>query len=337
MVSYIVRKLFWAIPTLLGVSLLVFLMVHFIPGDPVLALTPKGATEEYRRQLRRELGLDRPLYEQYFRFIGRAIRGDFGRSVQSSRPVMEEFWQRFPATLELSLVSMFLAVLLGVGVGIISAVWRNTWLDYLSMTGALAGVSMPVFWLGLVLIYFFSFKLGWFPVSGRISSYVLLELPEPVTGLLMVDTLLVGDMEAFRSALSHLVLPSLALSTIPMAIIARMTRASMLEVLQAEYIKTARAKGCSSWRVIFVHALRNALIPVVTVIGLMLGSLLAGAVLTETTFSWPGVGKWVVDAVQQRDYPVIQAATLMISCIFILLNLGVDVLYAWIHPEIRYT
>jgi len=330
--SYIVKRLFWTIPTIFGVTLLVFSMVHLTPGDPAAAILGDKANKQSVADLRAQMGLDKPLYEQYFIYIKNLAHGDFGRSANSDEPVINEFLDRFPATIELSLVAMFFAVFLGIGAGIISAVKRYSIFDYGSMLGALAGVSMPVFWLGLVLIYFFSVRLGWLPVSGRLGyEYDI----DHITGLYLIDSLLTNNIPAFWDALKHLILPAIALGTIPMAIIARMTRSSMIEVMKEEYIKTARAKGCSRFQVIFIHALRNAMMPVITIIGLMLGSLFAGAILTETTFSWPGIGKWLVNAVYQRDFPVIQSTTLIIAIIFIIVNLTVDLLYALINPKIR--
>ena len=332
MFSYIVKRLFWTIPTIFGVTLLVFSMVHLTPGDPAAAILGDKANKQSVADLRAQMGLDKPLYEQYFIYIKNLAHGDFGRSANSDEPVINEFLDRFPATIELSLVAMFFAVFLGIGAGIISAVKRYSIFDYGSMLGALAGVSMPVFWLGLVLIYFFSVRLGWLPVSGRLGyEYDI----DHITGLYLIDSLLTNNIPAFWDALKHLILPAIALGTIPMAIIARMTRSSMIEVMKEEYIKTARAKGCSRFQVIFIHALRNAMMPVITIIGLMLGSLFAGAILTETTFSWPGIGKWLVNAVYQRDFPVIQSTTLIIAIIFIIVNLTVDLLYALINPKIR--
>lgn len=353
MLRYLVKRLLYAIPTLFGVSILVFAMIHLTPGDPALLILGERAGKESLAQLREDLGLNKPLAQQYFLFVQRAIQGDFGKSIKSKEPVLSEFAKRFPATLELTLISMFLAVFFGVLAGIISAVKRYSWFDYVSMSGALSGVSMPVFWLGLVLIYIFAVQLEWLPVSGRISfEYEI----KPVTGLYLIDSLLMTaeedvevitnfypldylictDPEMFLDVLLHLILPGIALATIPMAIIARMTRSSMIEVLQEDYIKTAKAKGCSSFRVVLSHALKNALIPVVTVTGLMVGSLLGGAVLTETVFSWPGIGKWIVYAVYQRDFPVIQCTTLIIASLFIGVNLVVDILYAYLNPEIRF-
>lgn len=332
MFSYILKRLLWSVPTLFGVSLLVFLMVHLSPGDPAMTLLGDHATKESIEKVRQEMGLNKPLYEQYFIFITKAVTGDFGNSIKTKQSVLEEFKDRFPATVELATVAMILAIILGIGAGIISAIKRYSMFDYSAMFVALAGVSMPVFWLGLVLIYFFSVKLGILPVSGRLGYEFYVE---NVTGIYLIDTLLANDIEAFWDALKHLIMPAIALGTIPMAIIARMTRASMIEVMKEDYIRTAKAKGCSNFSVIIIHALRNAMMPVITVIGLMLGTLFAGAILTETTFSWPGIGKWIVNAVYQRDFPIIQSATLIIATMFIVVNLLVDLLYALINPKIR--
>ena len=332
MFEYFLKRLLWTIPTLLGVSLFVFSIMHITPGDPALIMLGEHANKEAVEQIRKDLGLDKPLVQQYLIFISRAIKGDFGKSITSGQDVIIEFKDRFPATVELTLVSIFIAILLGLIAGILSAVKRYSIFDYISMVTALAGVSMPVFWLGLMLMYFFSVELNLLPVSGRLSYQFYLE---SITGLYLVDSLLVKDFPAFFDAIKHLILPGIALGTIPLAIIARMTRSSMLEVMREDYIKVARSKGCSSTRVVLVHALRNALIPVVTIIGLMFGVLLAGAILTETTFSWPGIGKWIVNAVYQRDFPVIQCATLIIAVIFIMMNLIVDLIYAVINPKIR--
>ncbi len=332
MISYIIKRLFWAIPTLFGVSLIVFFMVHLAPGDPALALLGDHANKESVEKLREDMGLNKPLYAQYLIFASKAVQGDFGTSFKTKQPVLDEFMERFPATMELAACAMILAVILGIGAGIISAIKRYSIFDYGSMFIALAGVSMPVFWLGLVLIYFFAVSLQILPVSGRLGYEFFID---NVTGFYLIDSLLANDYEAFWDALKHLILPSIALGTIPMAIIARMTRSSMIEVMKEDYIRTARAKGCSLFQVVMVHALRNAMLPVVTVIGLMLGTLFAGAILTETTFSWPGIGKWIVNAVYQRDFPIIQSATLIIATMFIGVNLVVDLLYALINPKIR--
>ncbi len=332
MFKYILKRILWAVPSLFGITVLVFSMIHLIPGDPALALLGEHATEKSVKELRAHLGLDKPLYEQYATYIKNISKGDFGNSIKTKEPVLAEFKERFIATVELSLVAMFFAIIIGIGAGIISAVKRYSLFDYSSMFVALAGVSMPVFWLGLMLIYFFSIKLGWLPVSGRLGYEFYVD---QVTGFYLIDTLLAGDKEAFVDALKHLILPAIALGTIPMAIIARMSRSSMSDVLKEDYIKTAKAKGCSNFRVIMIHALKNAMMPIVTIIGLMFGSLFAGAILTETTFSWPGIGKWLVNAVYQRDFPIIQSATLIIATLFVVINLLTDLLYAVINPKIR--
>lgn len=307
-------------------------MVHLSPGDPALALLGDHANKESVEKLREDMGLNKSLLTQYVIFASKAVQGDFGKSFKSKQPVLDEFMERFPATMELALCAMILAILLGIGAGIISAIKRYSIFDYGSMFVALTGVSMPVFWLGLVLIYFFSVSLEWLPVSGRLGYEFYVD---NVTGFYLIDTILADDYAAFWDALKHLILPSIALGTIPMAIIARMTRSSMIEVIKEDYIRTARAKGCSVFQVVMIHALRNAMMPVITVIGLMLGTLFAGAILTETTFSWPGIGKWIVNAVYQRDFPIIQSATLIIASMFIFVNLIVDLLYALINPKIR--
>lgn len=333
MFSYIIKRILWAIPTLLGVSIIIFSMSHLAPGDPALVMLGEHASKESVEALREQMGLNKPLIEQYFMFISNAIQGDFGLSITSGQPVIEEFMERFPATIELATTALFLATIFGLIAGIVSAVKRYSIFDYTSMSAALAGVSMPVFWLGLMLIYLFSVKLGWLPVSGRLGYEYYIE--DDLTGFYLIDSLIMEDYEAFFDVVKHLILPAIALGTIPMAIIARMTRASMIEVSKEEYVRTARAKGCSKLRVILVHTLKNALMPVITVIGLMLGTLFAGSILTETTFSWPGIGKWIVNAVNQRDFPIIQSTTLIIASIFVVVNLIVDLLYAVINPKIR--
>ncbi|WP_331774382.1 ABC transporter permease [Sulfurospirillum sp. 1612] len=332
MFSYIIKRLLWSIPTLFGVSLLVFFMIHLSPGDPAIMLLGDHANKTSVEKVRKEMGFDKPLYVQYLIFANRALHGDFGKSLKSKQPVIQEFKDRFPATVELAGVAMILAIIFGIGAGVVSAIKRYSIFDYSSMFVALAGVSMPVFWLGLVMIYFFSVKLGWLPVSGRLSYEFDID---HITGFYLIDSLLTNNYEAFWDALKHLILPAIALGTIPMAIIARMTRSAMIEVMKEDYIRTAKAKGCSTFSVIFIHALKNAMMPVITVIGLMLGTLFAGAILTETTFSWPGIGKWIVNAVYQRDFPIIQSATLIIATMFIIVNLLVDLMYALINPKIR--
>jgi dipeptide transport system permease protein len=283
-------------------------------------------------RLRHEYGFDRPLLVQYGLYLSRLAHGDLGRSIVTQKPVLTEFAELFPATVELSLCAILFALCIGIPAGIIAAVRRNSVFDHGVMALSLTGYSMPIFWWGLLLILLFSVQLGWTPVSGRIA---VLYFIQPKTGFLLVDSLLAGDTAAFRSALSHLVLPAIVLGTVPLAVISRMTRSAMLEVLGEDYIRTARAKGLSNFRVIAIHAFRNALIPVVTVIGLQVGALFTGAILTETIFSWPGVGKWLIDGIGRRDYPVLQGGTLLIGAIIMTVNLLVDVTYGIINPRIR--
>ncbi|KAF3999167.1 ABC transporter permease subunit [Glaciimonas immobilis] len=334
MFGFLLRRAALVIPTFLGITLLVFLLIHMIPGNVVEAISGERGMDPVRyAQMMKEFGLDKPLYVQYFTYLGQVFHGNLGMSVTTHETVLSEFLTLFPATLELSICGMLLALIIGVPAGILAAVKRNTVLDYSVMGASLTGYSMPVFWWALLLILLFSVTLGWTPVSGRID--LLFDIP-PVTGFMLIDTLLAGDTGAFKSALSHLILPTIALGTIPLAVIARMTRSAMLEVLREDYVRTARAKGLSTWRVIGIHALRNALIPVVTVIGLQVGTLLAGAILTETIFSWPGIGKWLVGAIQRRDYPVVQGGILLSATIIIIVNLVVDLLYGVINPRIRH-
>jgi len=264
----------------------------------------------------------------------RILKGDFGNSIKSNRPVLKEFAERFPATAELAITSMIFAVIFGIAAGVISATYRYSIFDYATMSLSVAGLSIPVFWFGLIVIYLFAVKLGVLPVSGRLSYEYYIE---NITGFYLIDALLTKNYSAFIDALKHLIMPAFVLSSIPASIIARITRSSMIDVLGEEYIKTAYAKGCSKARVVLLHALKNAMIPVITVIGLMLGSLFAGAILTETTFSWPGIGKWIVNAVYQRDFPIIQGATIIIAVIFILLNLAVDIIYTYLNPRITFS
>lgn len=335
MLGFILRRIGMVVPTFLGITLLVFSLIHMIPGNAVEALSGEHGMEPARyARLMHEFGLDQPLYMQYFAYLLNIFKGDLGFSVITHEPVLREFLTLFPATLELSFCAIMLALLIGLPAGMLAALKRNTVVDYSVMGASLTGYSMPIFWWALLLILLFSVTLGWTPVSGRID--ILYDL-KPVTGLMLVDSLLSGEAGAFKSALSHLILPTIALGTIPLAVIARMTRSAMLEVLREDYVRTARAKGLSRMRVIGVHALRNALIPVVTIIGLQVGTLLAGAILTETIFSWPGIGKWLVEAIHRRDYPVVQGGILMSATIIIGVNLIVDVLYGVINPRIRHS
>lgn len=334
MFLYALKRTMQSLPTLIGVSIVSFLLIRLAPGDPVLLmLGERGGSPQVVAEMRHSLGLDKPLVEQYAIFVNRAVHGRFGKSVISKRPVMSEFWARFPATLELSFLALIGAVLIGIPLGVISALWKGRWLDRSLMGVSLFGYSMPVFWWGLVLILIFSVHLGWTPVSGRLSPIYDID---PWSGFMLIDVWVRGaGWVAFKDALLHLALPAVVLGTIPLAAISRMTRSSVLEVLKEDYVRTARSKGLGTWRVVGVHALKNALIPIVTVIGLMFGTLLTGAVLTETIFSWPGVGRWLVASVVARDYPVLQGGVLMISLFVIATNIAVDVLYVVINPRLR--
>jgi len=332
--SFVLKRLGLVVPTFIGITLLVFSLIRLLPGDPVEALSGERGMDPQRYQrLLHEFGLDRPLPVQYGDYVWKALHGDLGLSTITHESVFREFVGRFPATIELSFCAMLLALAIGLPAGIIAAVKRNTVWDYSVMGASLTGFSMPIFWWGLLLILTFSVTLGWTPVSGRIA--IQYDIP-PTTGFMLIDALLSSDKGAFRSALSHLILPSIALGTIPLAVIARMTRSSMLEVLREDYVRTARAKGASTMRVIGLHALRNALIPVITTVGLQVGTLLAGAILTESIFSWPGIGKWLVEAIGRRDYPAVQGGLLMSASVIIGVNLIVDVLYGVINPRIRH-
>ncbi len=285
------------------------------------------------QELVKAYGFDKPVIVQYGIYIAQVLKGDLGRSLVTQNSVTAEFAELFPATVELSLCATIFALGIGLPAGMLAAVRRNSWLDQGVMGLSLTGYSMPIFWWGLLLIMLFSVQLGWTPVSGRID---LLYYVEPVTGFLLIDTLLSDQEGSFLSALQHLVLPAIVLGTIPLAVVARMTRSAMLEILGEDYIRTARAKGLSSFRVIAVHALRNALIPIVTVIGLQVSVLFTGAILTETIFSWPGVGKWLIEAVYRRDYPVIQGGVLLMGVVVMVVNLLVDLTYGYINPRIRH-
>jgi dipeptide transport system permease protein len=334
MFRFILTKAFLLFITLWGASLIAFSLIRMVPGDPVLNLLgERGGSEEQVLQMRQRMGLDKSWPEQYFLFIGNALKGDLGTSIISQRPVSEEFWARFPATMELGLFSLLGALIFGLPLGILAAVKRNSALDYGIMGFSTIGFSMPIFWWGLLLILFFSVGLGWFPVSGRID--VIYDFP-PVTGLLLIDSWFSEEAwAAFKSSVSHLILPSVVLGTIPLAILARMTRSSLIEVLGEDFIRAAAAKGVSNRRLIWIHALRNALIPVVTVMGLMVGGIMTGAVLTETMFSWPGVGRWLIKSIEARDYPVIQGGILYTSFGVVIVNLAVDIIYLWAQPRLR--
>ncbi|MDR6754755.1 dipeptide transport system permease protein [Mycoplana sp. BE70] len=334
MLRFIFGRLAVLIPTFIGVSIIAFSFIRLLPGDPVMLMSGERVMSPARHaELMNQLGLDRPLYIQYFDYLGGLLTGDFGSSIVTKRPVLEDFLQLFPATLELSLCAIIVAVCLGIPAGVLAAVKRGSWLDQTIMGAALVGYSMPIFWWGLLLIIFFSGYLGWTPVSGRIS---LMYFFPPVTGFMLIDSLLSGQSGAFKSAVTYLILPTVVLATIPLAVIARQTRSAMLEVLGEDYVRTARSKGLSPFRIVGVHALRNAMIPVITTIGLQVGVLLAGAILTETIFSWPGIGKWMVDSVFKRDYAVVQGGLMLIAGVIMLVNLLVDLTYGLVNPRIRH-
>jgi dipeptide transport system permease protein len=335
MIAFILKRLGMVIPTFIGITLLTFSLIHMIPGDPITVMAgERGVSAERRAELEALLGLDKPLYEQYFVYISNIAQGDFGKSLITREPVLDEFLTLFPATMELSLFAALFAIGLGLPLGIIAAVRRGSIFDHTVMSISLAGYSMPIFWWGLLLIILFSVTLGWTPVSGRISA---LYWVDTVTGFMLIDAWMSTEQGAFTSAVQHLILPSIVLGTIPLAVVARMTRSSMLEVLGEDFIRTARAKGLSPLRVIMKHALRNALIPVVTVIGLQVGILLSGAILTETIFAWPGIGRWLLESIHRRDYQVVQGGILIVATMIILINLLVDVLYGVINPRIRHS
>jgi peptide/nickel transport system permease protein len=333
LLRYTLRRLVALIPVLIGVSVIVFLFLHLIPGDPAESMLGDRATAASVARLRAAYGLDQPWPNQYALFVSHVLQGDLGRSIRSNNPVAAELSQRFPATVELTLLAMLLAVLVGIPAGIVAASRRGTAFDHASMLVALVGVSMPIFWLGLMLAWFFGVQLKWLPFSARLDTGTRFV---PITGLLIVDSVLRGDWVVFGQVVRHLALPALALSTVPMAIIARMTRGAMLDVLVQDYVRTARAKGLRDRVVVLGHALKNALLPVVTIVGLQVGVLLSGAILTETIFSWPGIGRWIFESIQFRDYPVVQSMTLVIAGIFVLANLIVDLSYAWLDPRVRY-
>jgi dipeptide transport system permease protein len=333
MLRFILNRLALVVPTFLGISILSFAFIRLLPGDPIDVLAgERSMSAERRAQLIHQFGLDQPIWQQYVDYLWKALHGDLGTSLTTAHPITGEFLTLFPATIELAVCATIVATVIGVVLGILAATQRGKWLDQLTMGAALVGYSMPIFWWGLLLIIVFAVGLHWVPVSGRISlDYYF----KPVTGFMLIDSILSGQKGAFASAVQHLILPTVVLATIPLAVIARQTRSAMLEVLGEDYVRTARSKGLSNARVTGIHAFRNALIPVVTTIGLQVGTLLAGAILTETIFSWPGIGKWMIDAIGHRDYTVVQGGLLLIALIVMVVNLLVDVLYALINPRIR--
>lgn len=334
MLKYIVKRVLQAISVLLGLSIVVFLIMRVFSPDPAPVVLGEHATQQAMDAWREANGLNRPLVAQYLGFLGGVLTGDLGTSYYTHVPVTAELANRFPATAELAIVAIILAAVIGIALGVVSAVHKGTAVDALSMVLALVGVSMPIFWSGMLMIILFSGTLHVLPSGGRIDP---LFTPVGGTGLFLLDTLLSGDFEAFGNALQHIIMPALALSLYSMAIITRMTRSSMLETLDEDYVRTARAKGLPTGRVNRHHALRNAMLPVTTVIGLQLGSLLGGALLTETVFAWPGIGKYVVDCILKSDFPVVQGVVLLIGIIFVVINLVVDIIYAYLDPRIKYS
>jgi peptide/nickel transport system permease protein len=321
------------IPVLIGMSLIVFSIVRFIPGDPARTILGTKASPEAIANLHEQLGLDKPFFVQYVAYIKDLVTGDLGTSIRTNTPINEEIWTALAATAELTIVAMIFAVVIGLNAGIISAWFRNSLFDYVIMVVALIGISMPIFWLGLMLQWKFAVDLGWLPTNGRED---IRHPINAITHFFLIDTLIQGNFNQFMAAIKHLLLPAVALGTIPMAMIARMTRSSMLDVMGSDYIRTARAKGQKMFLVVYRHALKNAFIPILTVIGFESGLLLGGAILTETIFGWPGIGRYIYDAIQARDYPVIQSGILVIATIFVLINLTVDLLYAVFDPRIKY-
>jgi dipeptide transport system permease protein len=336
MLTFLGKRLILAIPTFVALMFITFAAVRLVPGDPIEVRTgERGISPERLAAQRIELGLDQPVWRQFIRYGEDLLKGDFGTSISTKAPVLDEFLTAFPATVELTLAAMLFAMILGIPIGVIAAARRGGIVDHGLMTFAVAGYSMPIFWWGLLLVMLVSVNLGWTPVDGRIDP--ILYYIEPVTGFMLIDTLLAKDQPgAFLDALHHLALPSMVLGTVPLGAIARMTRSAMLEVLSEDYVRTARAKGLPARRIVGVHALRNALIPVITSIALQLGQLLAGAVLTESIFSWPGVGRWLIESINRRDYPVLQGGILLISGTVILITIFVDMLYGLINPKVRH-
>ncbi len=331
--TLLLKRLLVAIPTLLALTLVVFLMVKAVPGDPAQVLLGERANPAALADLRHEMGLDRPIYVQYVFFLEKLlVERDLGKSLATQERVNDIIASKFPATCELALAAMIFALLVGIPTGLVSAIWPASLIDFASMSVATVGVSMPIFWLALVLTWVFGLELGWFPLSGRMSiDYYY----TPVTGFVFIDALMAGDFAMLRDSLWHVVLPGIALGTIPMAFLARITRASMLDVVRQDYIRTAKAKGLAMWFVYTKHALKNAFIPILTILGLQFGLLLGGAIITETIFSWPGIGSWLLEAVTARDYTALEGGVLVTAGAFVVVNLVVDLLYRVFDPRMR--
>lgn len=332
MLNFIVRRLLHAIPVLLGVSIIVFFGMHVIPGDVAQMILGDKATPQALAHLREQLGLNQSIFVQYWKFISHACAGDFGQSLRTQNPVWQDIWTAFPVTVQLSVLSLLLALVVGIPVGVRAAVKQNGWFDNIAMVGVLVGISMPVFWIGLILMIVVGVKFDLLPISGILSDSIT--LPR-ITGMSILDSLIAHDVEAFGDTIKHLILPVITLATIPTAVIARITRMAMLDVLKQDYIRTAWAKGLRYYPITYYHALKNALIPVITVTGLQFGALLGGAILTETVFGLPGLGRLAVNSILYRDYPEVQGIVMMASAVFVLVNLIVDVLYAVVDPRIR--
>ncbi len=330
---YIIKRLIQLIPVIIGVTIIAFSLIQLAPGDPARTMLGQHATQQEINEIREKYGLDEPIYVQYAIWLNGVLHGDLGRSILTRELVVIEISERFPNTIELAIAAMIFAIIIGGLAGIISASKQYSITDYTVMGIALFGISMPVFWLGIMLMLIFGVILGWLPIGGRIDLIIPFQR---VTGFMVLDSIITGNFNALISILKHLILPAIALGTIPMAIIARVTRSSMLEVLRQDFIRTERAKGLSERVVIYKHALRNAMVPVVTVIGLNFGLLLSGAILTETVFSWPGLGRLVVNAVYQRDYPLVVGCILIFAIVFVIVNLITDILYTFIDPRIKY-
>lgn len=334
MLTYVVRRLLWAIPVLVGLSVLLFAFIHLLPGDPCSTILGMHTTAELCDRLHHTLGLDLPIWQQYLNYVAHVLSGDFGSSIINGKSVLGEFASRFPATVELTLAALIFAVGVGIPLGQVAARHAHGWIDGGATVASLVGISIPVFVLGLLLVYIFGVQLKWLPTQGRLDPRAALQI---TTNFFLVDTLLTGRLDLFVDSLRHLILPAIAQGSIPMATIARMTRAAVLDVANEDYVRTARAKGIAESRVQSRHIMRNAWLPVVTVIGLSVGSLLGGAVLTETIFAWNGVGRWMFGAIQDRDYLIIEGGILIFALVFVVVNLLVDVAYAYLNPRIRFS